>query len=291
MPVLEGLERMNSKDLSRRGAYGIALDGVPGAEQALSPAPPEADLWTITRRSLRPQPPEDDVVTDHFARFVVYGGTVVEVDASSRQIALSIADSEPDESITHPYMVGACTLAAWWRGALVFHAGSIVIDGRAWGILGAKQAGKSTLVAAMDAAGVTVLADDITVVEGGQAFCGPRFIDLRRAQAEHYPQARAIGRAGARSRWRLPLGPAPWSAPLAGWITLAWGEELALRSVPALNRLEQLGLAYGLSEPPTDPRTLLDAATLPMHELQRPRDMAQMPKAIELLTRRLSAAD
>lgn len=281
---------MNSAGVSHRGAYGIALDGVPGADDVLSPAPSTAPAWQVTRQPLPPGPPGDDLLTDHRARFMVFGGTIVELDAETRQITLSIADSEPPESVIHPYLVGACTLAAWWRGALVFHAGCALIGGRAWGILGAKQAGKSTLVAALDAAGVTVLADDITIVESGEAFCGPRFIDLRRAQAEHYPHARAIGRAGARSRWRLALGPAPWSAPLAGWITLAWGDELALTPISPFDRFERLGHAYGLSEPPTDPRTLLDAATLPMFELERPRDIARMPEVLALLTEQLSAA-
>lgn len=282
---------MVTHDAGPVGAYGIALDGVPGGTNVLSPAPAGAPQWTLRTRPLAPGEERDDVLGQDHAQFVTYGGVLVDVDAHAHTIELAVPPEQPDDSIVHPFMAAACAVIAWWRGALVFHAGAVVVDGRAWGILGAKRAGKSTLIAELATAGVTVLADDVSFVEHGQMLCAPRFVDLRRGQAERYPSAVALGRVGARSRWRMPLGPAPWSAPLAGWVVLDWGEEIELELIPVRDRFPELGVAYGLSEPPASPQALMDAAVLPMFRLRRPRDMDRMPEVLSVLLSELGRGE
>ena len=55
---------------------------------------------------------------------------------------------------------------------------------------------------------------------------------------------------GARERWRLRLGPTAPGAVLRGWVFLAWGDRVAVRSLPASERLPRLAAQRGLRLPP-----------------------------------------
>jgi hypothetical protein len=133
------------------------------------------------------------------------------------------------DELVHPYLGAAACIFNRWAGREVYHAGAFIYGSLAWAVVGAREAGKSSLLAALASRRVPVLADDLVVTDGLQVFCGPRAIDLRR------PPVLATGPvtlARGASRWRLALPPLPGAAPLGGWIYLHWCDEVTMASVP-----------------------------------------------------------
>jgi hypothetical protein len=126
----------------------------------------------------------------------------------------------PADELVHPYLSPIGIYFNRWRRREVFHAGSFAYADRAWILIGPRQAGKSSLLAALHEAGVTVLSDDISVTDGTQLFAGPRCVDLRQAPASSDWLA-----ARQESRWRLKLPACDASRPVGGWLFLDWGGE------------------------------------------------------------------
>src|SRR5207237_858464 len=160
---------------------------------------------------------------------------------------------------------------AQWYGRESLHGGGIAFAGAAWGVLGERHEGKSTLLAAAAARGLDVLADDVLVVEGEAAFAGPRTVDLRPDAAEALGLGEDLGVAGARPRWRLELEPVAPSLPLAGWVFAAWSEETVLARLSPSETLVRLLRHRGLRLPPTDPAAFVQLSALPAWEFRRPR--------------------
>ena len=127
-----------------------------------------------------------------------------------------------------------------WLGREGFHGGGIVVDGGVWAVLGDKTAGKSTTLAWLARAGVGVVSDDVLIVDGETVLAGPRSIDLREEAAERLGTGELIGRVGARDRWRVTLAPIAAELPLRGWITLEWGEAVAVEPIRGAERLRAL---------------------------------------------------
>ncbi len=122
------------------------------------------------------------------------------------------------DDLVHPYLGAAASVFSRWGGREVFHAGAFVFGDLAWAVVGGREAGKSTLLAALAARGLPVLADDLVVTDGHQAFCGPRTIDLRRlAPGATAPVTPVRDPAGGGSRSRR----CPARYPSAGGSTCA----------------------------------------------------------------------
>jgi hypothetical protein len=197
--------------------------------------------------------------------------------------------SPPTASETaHPYLAPVAAIAASWLGRQAFHAGAFEHRGAAWGVLGDKGDGKSSLLASLAQAGASVMADDLVVVDAGSVFAAPRCIDLRSDSAAALGIGTAIGEVGGRERFRVALGPAPSSLPLAGWVTLGWADEVAVASVPATERLPAILGSLALRVEPGAPSTMLDYAVRPMLRLYRPVDYKHAGSAAEAL---LAAVD
>ncbi|MGI9119790.1 MAG: hypothetical protein ACR2G7_06680 [Acidimicrobiales bacterium] len=57
-------------------------------------------------------------------------------------------EGQPDRyRLAHPCLTAAASIFAWWDGRVALHAGGFVVDGTAWGLMGAQEAGKSTTMA------------------------------------------------------------------------------------------------------------------------------------------------
>jgi hypothetical protein len=186
------------------------------------------------------------------------------------------------DELVHPYLGAAASVFSRWAGREVFHAGAFVGHGRAWALVGDREAGKSSLLAALAARGWPVLADDLVVTDGYQAFCGPRTIDLRRPLPG---SAEPLTRARGGSRWRLFLPPLPGAVPLGGWIYLSWGPDVAMSAVPASVTLARLAARRTWPALPSAPETLLALAARPGWELARPADWARMDETVDLMIR------
>jgi hypothetical protein len=270
----------------QRGAYGLRLTGLAGGAARLVPAPPEWPLLELVRREAdwpaRERETEDEADTRH-ARVLLrddaavirlVGGGRIRLDREPPRATFRVQAPLVDEELLHPHLGGVAAIFAHWAGRNAFHAGGMVVDGRAWGVLGDRRSGKSSLLATVAAAGHGIVCDDVLVVDGREIFAGPRFIDLREDAAGHLGVGEPLGIVGARARWRVPLAAIPPAVPLAGWIVLAWSEgpEIAIETVEPTRRLPLLAASLTLGAPPREATALLTLAALPMLEFARPRD-------------------
>jgi hypothetical protein len=256
---------------SNRGAYGFRLRGLAEAGGLLVEAPERWPDLTIERLDGGRRPHTERVTADH-ARVWLAGGGFAELDRSGLHAGMAVPEGTTDAALVHPFLAPVALVMAWWLGRLSFHGGAIVSDGGVWAVLGDKMAGKSTLLAALALSGVTVFTDDVLVIEGDAALAGPRSIDLRGDAARRLRAGEPLGQVGARERWRVALAPVAPELPLRGWITLAWGDRLAVEPVRGHERLRALLPHQGVRLGAPDPPALLRAGTLPHWRLIRPRD-------------------
>ncbi len=197
--------------------------------------------------------------------------------------AMFCGESLEPESLAHPYIGPVGTVFARWDGREAFHAGGFSYGGRTVAVLGGKEAGKSTLLAALSAAGATLVADDLIITDGRHAFAGPRCVDLRPDTLLRAPLSTPV-RAGERHRVRV--GATPPKLALSGWLLLSWGEGPTLEPVPASELLALLARWRAWNALPSDPAQLLELAALPAWELRRPRTFRALGATVELLLRR-----
>ena len=258
-----------------REVYGLRVHGLDAIE-LLPPVTSGAELPELTvgqdpgpapaerpERKVLPLPDGRVLVLDRAAATAVFHGPTLS-----------------DDLLAHPYLAAAAREWNRWAGRDTFHGGVFAHAGRAWIVCGPREAGKSSLMAGLAAAGVPVLADDLAVVQDGQVFAGPRSIDLRGpvpAVGGDLPDARL----GTRRRMTLP--PVPPRMPLGGWFFLHWGGQLATTPVPAARLLARLIRARSRPHQPSDPLAVLSLAGTPGWDLLRPRDWALLPATIEHL--------
>jgi hypothetical protein len=193
------------------------------------------------------------------------------VDRASASATIAMPAPPSDAVLAHPYLAPIAAIVARWLGHNAFHSGAVTVGDGAWAVLGGSGSGKSSLIASLHERGCGVMADDLLVVAGGRALAGPLCVDLRTDAARALGRGRSVGVAGGRERWRIDTGPAPAELPLSGFVTLAWADEVRAQPVPVADRLPRLFESLALAAAPPDPDALVDLATLPMLELERPR--------------------
>ena len=269
------------------GAYGLRLEGLDGAAHLLADAEP---TWPRLRIEARLGPIEEgpEEVGDNHASFRLRTGGRVLVSRPDGRAIISTARALSQSEIVHPYLAPVAAVMAYWFGRESFHGGALQVGDAAWGVIGDRDSGKSTLLAHVAIGGGGVVADDQLVVEGDTCFAGPRSVDLRRSAAAKLGGA-ALGVVGARERWRVQLGAVPSKLRLAGWFFLEWGDALDLTPVVGAQRLDRLARHRGLRIPPRDPSLLLDLAELPSFVLRRPRRWESLADCADLLAQRATA--
>ena len=193
------------------------------------------------------------------------------------------AELPPDE-VVHPLLGRMLPLLAETRGIDALHGGLLLGADGGWAVIGAREAGKSSLLAQCHREGAHVLSDDIVVLEGTRCLAGPRCIDLREEPARTLGPGVPV-RAGTKRRIKLP--PAPAEAELAGFVWLAWGEETTLGPLRPSDRLGRLVAHRAEQLWPRNPSLVLDLATLPAFELRRERGLQSLEASAELLMERL----
>ena len=250
------------------GAYGFRLEGA--GQRLLLPVPPEWPLISVIQEVAEASPPPGLEIGDQHATVPLIGGGMAIVDRLPPQAVFRVLDQLTEDEIAHPYLGPIAALHAHWLGRQTFHGGALVVADRAWGVLGGRQAGKSSLLAEAERLGFPVLADDLLVLEGRNVFAGPRSLDLRQPAALHFGAGRPLGVVGQRERWRVDLAPVPLSVPLAGWIFLQWGPPPGTEPIAIRDRLVRLAVSRTVKVS-SDPAPLLRLAALPAVQLTGPK--------------------
>ena len=278
--------------LSDRGAYGFRLIGADGAfcPQDLVELDPEAPGARVIVRHASSIADREDV-SDDCVRWAHRTGSGFCVAADPLTITVDLADRPAPDALIHPILTVPISVAARWRGALTLHAGAFEAGGAAWVVIGDREAGKSTALAALAQRGFPVVADDLVVIERGQVCAGPHCVDLRPdAAARIGPEARYVGEVGGRARYRLSSAPSTALLPLGGYFFLEWvaGSGSRIAAMPAREIIELVFRQEYISLiGPSNPVGVLDAAAAPAWRLERPRGWTAAGDAIDLM---LSAA-
>jgi len=217
----------------------------------------------------------------------------VRIDRPRRKVQVSSVDPLDADSLAHPYLGLPAALFAHWSGKESLHAAAAVVEGRAWGLVGNSEHGKSTLAGALFAAGHTVLVDDVLVTDGTDAFAGPRCIDLRDGVGARLGLTLPTQRARGDTRDRVQLPPMQACVPLGGFVHLAWaepGDGPTMVKLAAKERLKRLHDARRLTFLRAHGELMLDLAALPAWELRRPFDWSNAGEGTKLLLETLAKA-
>jgi hypothetical protein len=232
---------------------------------------------------------EGERVDDAGAQLRLRSGGEIVIDRHERSVLYRVPHPVREDELVHPYLAPAAAVINRWQGRESLHAGAFAVGGRALGVVGTREAGKSSTLAHLALAGVDVLCDDMLILDGSRPLTGPRSIDLRADAAERFQAGEAIGMTGARERWRLQLQPIEQTATICGWVFLAWGDRVEARPLPARERIPRIAEERGLRLPPVRPDALLELAELPAWELSRPQAWESLPQAADQLLALASA--
>ena len=273
-------------DATRRGAYGLCVTGLEAESRLLTHAEPRWPTLRVVVDDVRPARDPGTLLDEARARYPDAPSGSVEVDREAGVATFRGVEGLTSDALVHPRLgMLAAIYAHWLPGRTAFHAGAFVTGSQAWAVVGDRSDGKSTLMAALAGAGLPVLGDDTLVVDGLTCLPGVRCVDLRPDAATHLPAGRTAASVRAGVRRRVLLDEAPGDAQLAGWIFLRWGDALALRPLPAGERVARVARAQGWHRRGvTDPHVLFELAGLPAWELTRPRDWAQLGATVETVS-------
>jgi hypothetical protein len=187
------------------------------------------------------------------------------------------------EEILHPWLVPAAATFNGWQGRQVLHGGAFCRDGRAVAILGAKEDGKSSMLAWLSGMPeVEILADDLVIVDEGTVFAGPRCIDLRPGSLQAVRESCAHRLVRDATRMRLGLGPCSPTAALEGIVILAWNEGPEV-TIEALSPSEGVIALFPHALNAGRRGFLLDLLEMPIWVLRRPKSWSAMPAVADRL--------
>lgn len=291
--VAQGKQHLGSYGLrlDAAGEAGVSLDG---AARWLPPADVSWPQWRIEvvhGDGAGPLPlRHDEMSSDHAALVAEAVGGWIEIHRRTQLTRFHVRQPINPAALVHPLLTSTAAIAAHWLGRTPFHAGGFALGGRVWGVLGAREMGKSSLLMALHEHGVPIVADDLIVLREDSVYSGPRCLDLRRTAAEHFEAGEALGRIGHRDRWRVNLPPIAGELPLTGWVVLAWAQDFRVESVAAAGRLGALAANRAVVARGEVPRGLFDAATCPMVVFGRPRDWSKLADGVDRLLAALSSS-
>jgi hypothetical protein len=270
-------------NLATPGAYGLAID-FPVLPGMFVDAPASWPTWRFAYDVETQQPARAEEWSDTGAVLHVVPAGLAFVNRTLRTTRFSLPEAVSVDAFAHPHLASTAVAAGQWSGSATFHAGCFVHNGGVWAVLGGKEAGKSSTIAWLHTAGFGILADDLLVASEGIALAGPRCLDLREGAAEHFGIGRYLGEIGNRTRWRVTLPMVEAELPLAGWISLAWGDDVSVRKLDGPRQFTRLVANRAFLATESRPESWLGLLGLPMYELTRPRHWASLDNAMaELL--------
>lgn len=189
----------------------------------------------------------------------------------------------PSADVVHPFLVPAAAISSAWLGREPLHAGAVVLDGSAVLLFGDRESGKSSTLAWLSLCrGLDVLADDLSVLDDGEVYAGPRGIDLRPASVA-YLSASGFPVVRRGERHRVTLAHGALSAPVRAVVALEWSDSPGIELVPARQRLSLIAAQRMVAVLEASPSELLELATRPCYRLRRPRQLDSLPEVADLL--------
>jgi hypothetical protein len=220
-----------------------------------------------------------------------------------REIIVDLC-SEADEALLRLNLLGAgLAVLLYQRGYLVLHASSIAIQGQVVAFLGEKGQGKSTLAATLFERGHALVADDAVPVDmrrsdGLTTVAGfPQFKLWPDAIAALGYDPTILPRLNAdfeKRSHRITTGFTREHLPLQSVIVLTEGASLSLKQLSPQDAFPQLMKHWYLS--PVSAQLLQGANAVqhlqqittlircvPVYCLERPRSLALLPKAADLI--------
>lgn len=276
---------MDSAQVSQ-GAYGERITGI-GQSASLGRVPAGWPAWRVSVEVV-PDPggTRREYVDDEGALLRFGDGSVAEARraAEGADVHLRLAREVSDDDIAHPYLAVVGMISAYWRDRLPFHAGAAGINGKAWLVMAQKAGGKSTTLALLEAAGYSVLADDLSVIDAElKVHRGPRFIDLRKEAAEALGVGEPVGVLGVRERWRHRIGDAPLSLPLGGIVIPRWGRS-EIQPVSGADRISLLAPGLALRVPGEWAELFMDVvSSVPVLTWTRPHSLREAGQGLAQL--------
>lgn len=250
------------------GAYGLRVTGMDADLLGSVPGhlPPLHIAYRQEHRKFDGSSMDDDRAT-----FALDNGGGLLVDRVTGRATFSGHRRPTSADTVHPLLTAAAAAMGRWSGYEHFHASGFVAHGRAWGLLGGKESGKSTLAAWLGDRGYPIVCDDMLTIRAQTAFAGPRCVDLRPEPARYLGIGDRADTDGSRERWRVGLASIDAEVPLGGWLFLEWGDVAGVRRLRPGDVLRHLGASRTWRGFPGDPVVLLDLAALPAWALCRPR--------------------
>ncbi|MBY6539456.1 hypothetical protein HQ325_12305 [Rhodococcus sp. BP-349] len=270
-----------------RGAYGLSLPESP-YQHLLNTGTESWPEWRIHLSgsdSADPRPPQM-FDRDRGLLHLAPSG-YAEIDRRSATTLVHQTPTPAAAAMIHPLLVSTAVVHADWNGELVFHGGSFLDRrGKAWGVVGSRESGKSSFLAWCAARGIGVVGDDAIVTDGDVIRAGPRCIDLRETAADHFGFGEDIGVVGTRRRWRHQVDPVPLSPPLAGFVALKFDDDASapgVEHVAVERRAAVLTPHRGFIISQMFPIPWLKVITKPVLAFSRPRDWAAMDDSMGAL--------
>lgn len=264
-------------------AYGLNLDlasDIPGSEDA-DPAPAWPRVAVLRREG--PAPSVLGIrVGDDAAE--LHAPAICSLHLSREPLTLTVTSPSPvsDTDLVHPFSAFVGSVVARWSRRTALHGATVVVDGRAWIVLGSPGSGKSTLAVALSTRDVEVMADDLSVITDGHVLAGPAVSDLRPEASSHLDLGVRSSEVG-RARFRVELPPAPRTRPVGGFLELGWGSRVATSRLRPADALRVLGENEALSLGPSYPTAFLELLQYPFFTLERPQSWAALDATIDLL--------
>lgn len=274
------------------GAYGFRIAGLDDGATYLNQVPsdwPELRIECELGTADDPQPPGTVRGGEDWAEMWIAGGDRIGLTRDPLTVKFTTREPLSADAIIHPYVGLPAAIAAHWHGRIALHGGAFIHRERAWVLLGDREAGKSSTLAALLSRDTPVLTDDIVIVEGTAMFAGPRSVDLR-AEAAELAGGETLGVVGNRPRWRLRPSPCPATIRLGGLIQLGWGESARMQPLDPRARLDALIGSSVIPPGPDAAVELLELAALPAWRFVRPAEIDKLAAGTDQLLRELSHA-
>jgi hypothetical protein len=266
------------------GVYGLNVLGLGSASTYTGEPLSDSPILKVQQHIGEAPPGLQSRLFDDRAVMPLLENGFLEVTRDPAIATFTMPRTLSDDELLHPWLVPAAATVNAWHGRRVLHGGIISDGHRALAIVGAKEGGKSTLLAWLAlGAGLQVMADDLVVFDGDVVFAGPRCIDLRPASVPQLPDVPGAKVVRDGTRLRLPLPGTPETAELVGIVVLAWAADSAIEPVRPADRLAEI-LPHALTEGvPLGTAGVLGFAKYRMWRLTRPKDWTALAGSAQLL--------